>query len=86
MAPGPNCKGEVTTPPAAASRKPVRAINVDENGRRESMVGNPAVRHPKGTDELIQRLQSRFPRHHENRQIVVHPDDRVSEGARVEPL
>jgi hypothetical protein len=26
------------------------------------------------TDELIKRLQSRFPRHHEARQIVVHPD------------
>ena len=26
------------------------------------------------TDDLIQRLQSRFPRHHETRRIVVHPD------------
>lgn len=26
------------------------------------------------TDQLIERLQSRFPRHYENRQIVVHPD------------
>jgi len=29
---------------------------------------------PLDTDELIKRLQSRFPRHHEARQIVVHPD------------